>query len=68
MPGAQYPHAVQEEGEAAFRDRETRVIASVCASARPIVIATGGGAVLRGENVACLRGASSVVWLPPVLM
>jgi shikimate kinase len=61
--GRSIPSLFAEEGETAFRDRETRVIASVCASPDPIVIATGGGAVLREENVSCLRSAASVVWL-----
>lgn len=61
--GRSIPSLFQEEGEAAFRDREARAIASVCASQESVVIATGGGAILRDENVACLRGSSSVVWL-----
>ncbi len=61
--GRSIPTLFQEEGEAAFRDREARIIAAVCTSPEPVVIATGGGAILRDENVACLRGASSVVWL-----
>lgn len=61
--GRSIPALFGEEGEAAFRDREARIIASVCASPDPVVIATGGGAILREENVSCLRGASSVVWL-----
>jgi shikimate kinase len=61
--GRSIPSLFAEEGETAFRDRETRVIAAACESPEPVVIATGGGAVLREENVSCLRGSASVVWL-----
>lgn len=44
----------RNEGEAAFRDRESRVLKQV-AMRTGCVIATGGGAVLREENVQYLR-------------
>jgi shikimate kinase len=69
--GRSIPALFEEEGEVAFRDRESRLIASVCASEESMVIATGGGAVLREENVSRLRDSSSVVWLaarPDVLV
>jgi len=37
-------------GEAAFRDAETRAIAGILAGDHPLVLATGGGAVLREAN------------------
>jgi 3-dehydroquinate synthase len=40
-------------GEAGFRDRETAAIRMVCATAGQ-VIATGGGALLRAENIRAL--------------
>jgi shikimate kinase len=52
-----------EEGEAAFRDREARAVATACTLPGPVVIATGGGVVLRSENVRMLRDACTVVWL-----
>ncbi|MBR5571181.1 MAG: shikimate dehydrogenase [Oscillospiraceae bacterium] len=45
---------ITAEGEAAFRDIESEVIGSL-ASETGAVIATGGGAVLREENVDALR-------------
>ena len=42
------------DGEAAFRDLETAVLRELCASGGRIV-ATGGGAVLREENLRLLR-------------
>src|SRR5436190_17826921 len=50
-----------DEGEAAFRDLETRVLADL-AQRSASVIATGGGVVLRPENRAQLK-SGFVVWL-----
>lgn len=60
--GRDIPTLFAQEGEARFRERETQVVLGVSAGERQ-VIATGGGAVLRPENVAALRGAGLVVWL-----
>ena len=51
-----------ESGEDAFRDLETAVLAELVDRPR-IVIAAGGGAVLRAENREHLRRVSHVVWL-----
>ncbi len=51
-----------EGGEAAFRDRESQIVLGITAGQNQ-VIATGGGAPLREENAAALRGAGRVVWL-----
>jgi shikimate kinase len=51
-----------EEGEAAFRDKEARMLEDICRKRRQ-VIATGGGVVLRAENRERLRAAGWVVWL-----
>jgi len=50
------------EGEAGFRDREARVIAELSAM-EGIVLATGGGAILREENRKALRKHGIVVYL-----
>ncbi len=50
------------EGEPAFRDLESVVLAEVCGQTRAVV-ATGGGVVLRPENRARLRAAGRCVWL-----
>lgn len=42
-------------GESGFRDLETRVLKEQLARMGGIVLATGGGAILRDENVAALR-------------
>jgi shikimate kinase len=51
-----------EDGEAAFRDLESRIIADLCHRER-LVLATGGGAPLREESRGALRAAGKVVWL-----
>jgi shikimate kinase len=50
-------------GEARFRELERTVVADVCASPEPLVIACGGGTVLDGENRRALRAAGVVIWL-----
>lgn len=45
----------RDEGETAFRDLESRVISEQLAQKNSLVIATGGGAILRDENVNALR-------------
>jgi len=49
-------------GESAFRDMEAAQIADAATKALA-VIATGGGAVLREDNVATMRASGVVVWL-----
>ena len=46
---------IKENGEYAFRQKETEVIKALTADVRGAVIATGGGAVLREENIRALR-------------
>ncbi len=46
---------IEQEGEAAFRDMESRVIREQAAPLNGCVIATGGGAILRDENVRNLK-------------
>jgi shikimate kinase len=49
-------------GEKAFRDLESAVIAEVAARDN-LVIATGGGALLRAENAANLKRAGKIIYL-----
>ena len=48
------PQIFAEEGEAAFRDIESQVIAEV-SEVGGVIISTGGGAVLRESNISALR-------------
>lgn len=52
--GKDIPTIFREDGEAKFREIEAEVIRDL-ASETGVIIATGGGAVLRGENVDALR-------------
>ncbi|MCF8151836.1 MAG: shikimate kinase [Burkholderiaceae bacterium] len=60
--GVRIPLIFDIEGEQGFRDRETKVIAEL-ANESNLVVATGGGAVLRPENRAALRQGGTVVYL-----
>lgn len=51
-----------QQGEAAFRDVEQSVLAEL-ANGRPMVLATGGGAVLREANREALHHHCTVVYL-----
>jgi len=50
------------EGEAGFRERETRVLQAL-AEQRDVIVATGGGAVLRPVNRRLLRESGVVLYL-----
>jgi shikimate kinase len=61
--GMDFPTLFATEGEDGFRARERLAVADACASPEPLVVATGGGAVLDPVNRAALREAGCVVWL-----
>lgn len=52
--GRDIPTIFAEEGEAAFRDHESQIIRTL-AGRTGCIIATGGGAILRDENVRYLK-------------
>ena len=52
----------RDSGEQAFRDLESAVIAELVQRER-LVIATGGGVVLREQNRQALQQAGQIVWL-----
>ena len=56
------PEVFKNQGEAAFRDMESE-IAREYGKESGLVIATGGGAVLRKENVRAIRQNAIVVWV-----
>lgn len=60
--GVRIPVIFDIEGEQGFRDRESRVIAEL-ANESNLVVATGGGAVLRPENRAALKRGGTVIYL-----
>ncbi|MBS7690359.1 shikimate kinase AroK [Pseudomonas lalucatii] len=59
--GADIPWIFDVEGQG-FREREQAVIAELC-ECDGMVLATGGGAVMRPENRAALRRGGRVVYL-----
>jgi 3-dehydroquinate synthase len=60
--GASIPLIFEIEGEASFRQREAEVIAELT-QLPDIVLATGGGAILRPENRECLKTRGTVLYL-----
>jgi shikimate kinase len=60
--GISIPKIFSKHGEQGFREAETQVLREV-AEAKRAVIVTGGGIVLREENLEFLRRLGVVVWL-----
>lgn len=60
--GVTIPYIFELEGEAGFREREKRAIATLTAK-EGIVLSTGGGAVLAKENRALLANNGIVIYL-----
>ena len=52
-----------QDGEQVFRDWEESVIAEILADKSPLVLATGGGAILRAGTRERLRQSGRVIWL-----
>ena len=63
--GRTIPEIFAAEGEAAFRARETALLASLAqhSGSEPLILSTGGGTPLRPENAARLAQIGTVVWL-----
>lgn len=62
LAGKSIPRIFEEDGEPAFRDLETQAARQV-GEQTGLIIATGGGTVLRDENVAALRQNGWLVFL-----
>ena len=60
--GCDIPTIFAEQGEKAFRDLETEVIRELSVTGGK-VIAPGGGAILRPENVAALKSNGRIIFL-----
>ena len=60
--GASITWIFDVEGEPGFRERETAILREM-ATGSGVVLATGGGAVMREENRRLLAGMGSVVYL-----
>lgn len=68
--GRKISEIFEAEGEAGFRELESRVIAEELAPLTGAVIATGGGSILRDENLRALRMNGKLFFLdrPPELL
>ncbi len=64
--GVSIPYIFEVEGEAGFRDREEKAISELCQQEK-IILATGGGAIIRPENRAVIAASGTVFYLniPP---
>ena len=60
--GVEIPLIFEIEGESGFRERETKVLTSI-SKQTGLIVATGGGAVLRPENREVLRRSGTIVYL-----
>jgi shikimate kinase len=60
--GISIPDIFARHGEPAFRDAETALLKTLQRGLAGIVV-TGGGIILREENVRLLRGMGRIVWL-----
>jgi shikimate kinase len=60
--GASIPLIFEIEGEDGFREREAETIRDLTAR-QGIVLATGGGAILREDNRRCLKEHGTVIYL-----
>ena len=60
--GANIPLIFDVEGEQGFRDREHATIAELC-QLDGVVLATGGGAVMREDNRQALKAGGCVIYL-----
>ncbi len=60
--GKSIPQIFKESGEDAFRDIESRTIEKV-SSMQNKVIATGGGAILREQNITLLKGNGKIYFI-----
>ena len=60
--GMSIPEIFAEHGEKKFREAETEALCNVRTEEQTIII-TGGGIVLRKENVGILKSQGVIVWL-----
>ncbi len=65
--GKPIPRIFEEDGECAFRALEGEMLQAIVDQGRDLVLATGGGVVMREPNRRRLREAGRIIWLdaPP---
>ncbi len=62
LAGCSIREVFEREGESGFRDRESTVIRDLLTQDR-VVIAAGGGSILRPENRLAIKRSTMAVWL-----
>ena len=60
--GMSIPQIFFTQGEKKFRKTETEALQTICGTKRAVIV-TGGGIVLRKENVEILKRLGLIVWL-----
>ncbi len=60
--GMSISEMVDKEGWAAFREKESRILAKICRMGDQVV-ATGGGVILDKKNVSLIKASGICVWL-----
>ena len=60
--GLSIPEIFSKHGEGWFRDAETEVLRNL-APPHPSIIVTGGGIILRPENIEMMKRLGTIVWL-----
>lgn len=63
IDGRSIPEIFAAVGEPGFRELEHAVLVDILAGDTPVVLSTGGGAVLREDNRTAMRARGTVVWL-----
>jgi shikimate kinase len=61
--GRSVPELFAEQGEAAFRSEEARVLAEALGGDTPVVVSAAGGVVLSSSNRDLMASSGVVVWL-----
>ncbi|HEV3281101.1 MAG TPA: shikimate kinase [Acidimicrobiales bacterium] len=61
--GRTVPELFAEEGEAAFRAAESRVLADALTGDQPVVVSAAGGVILSAANRRLVAGSGVVVWM-----
>ncbi len=63
VAGRSIPEIFATDGETTFRNLETRVLREVLSNKKNIVLATGGGAILRDGNIDLLRRGGKIYFI-----
>lgn len=63
--GMSIPEIFDTGGEAAFRELERGLLAEICASAQPAIVACGGGLPCQPGAMDMMRRSGLTVWLQP---